>query len=143
MNPQLKAAFAQMFGIDDGTYIVTADAARGELRLGLTVTDAHINAASTLDEGVVATIADNHTSQLIAAHVAVVQPDQPLVSVSVSLSVHVAGRIQPGTDIAIILRAAAGEGQPGASATFCDASDPRTVYATASHTKQPTGMGKL
>ncbi|KAJ1854528.1 hypothetical protein GGH12_004290 [Coemansia sp. RSA 1822] len=99
----------------------------------------HITASGVLDEGLVATIADNHTTFLLMSHSLSVQPDQMPISVSICLTVHTMARIAPGTDIEIICCTPLAKSklkQPQAAAVFVDALDNRIVYAKATHSKQ-------
>ncbi|KAJ2801724.1 hypothetical protein H4R20_003562 [Coemansia guatemalensis] len=137
-----------MFGSDDGTAIIETDAECERIVLGLRVEAEHINAAGTLDEGLVATLADMHTTFLLMSHSLLHRPDHNPMSVSVCLSVHAVAPIQPGTEVHIVCTVAAntGSSRPQASVVFQSAHDPRVVFATATHSKQTKALdfgGKL
>ncbi|KAJ1721180.1 hypothetical protein LPJ53_004257, partial [Coemansia erecta] len=124
------------FGADDDISIDSSDMDTGTLTLHLTVRDHHLNSAGTLDEGMVATLADNYTTYLLIAHSLARDPAKMPISVSVSLCVQALAPVTPGTTIQIVCRAGNTALQkPHASAVFADLRDPDVVYATASHTK--------
>ncbi|KAJ1847541.1 hypothetical protein LPJ70_001481 [Coemansia sp. RSA 2708] len=128
-----------MYGTDVGVETIETDTNTGTMRLRLLVSADHISASGTLDEGLVATITDNHSTYLLIAHSLAHAPEQMPISVSVCLTVHVMARIVPGTTVEIVCSAPPLEAQmdqPQASAVFVDARDPRIVYARATHTKQ-------
>ncbi|KAJ2082537.1 hypothetical protein H4R24_001482 [Coemansia sp. RSA 988] len=128
----------KMYGSEDGTAVVESDAECERIVLGLRVESEHINAAGTLDEGLVATLADMHTTFLLMSHSLLHRPDHNPMSVSVCLSVHAMAPIEPGTEIHIVCTVAANAGSSGpqASVVFHSAHDPRIVFATATHSKQ-------
>ncbi|KAJ2803277.1 hypothetical protein H4S07_004495 [Coemansia furcata] len=125
----------ETFGADDDTIIREADAERGYLMLKLHVEEHHIGAGGTLDEGLVATLADNYTTFLLAAQSLALRPERMPISVSVCLSAQALAPILPGTPIDIVCRVTNADlDKPHATAVFQD-SLTRTVYAVASHTK--------
>ncbi|KAJ2887280.1 hypothetical protein H4R27_000078 [Coemansia aciculifera] len=125
----------ETFGADDGTTIHETDAERGYLLLKLRVEEYHIGTGGTLDEGVVATLADNHTTFLLVAHSLALHPELMPISVSVCLSAQALAPIRPGTLIDIVCRVTnAALDKPHATAVFQD-SHTHTVYAVASQTK--------
>ncbi|KAJ2384610.1 hypothetical protein GGI05_004950 [Coemansia sp. RSA 2603] len=124
------------FGADDDVSIHSSDMTTGTLTLHLTVCSHHLTAAGTLDEGMVATLADNYTTYLLIAHSLALDPAKMPISVSVSLTVQALAPVSPGTVLQIVCRAGNAELQkPFAEAVFADCSDPSVVYARASHTK--------
>ncbi|KAJ2746103.1 hypothetical protein GGI20_001655 [Coemansia sp. BCRC 34301] len=141
----------ETFGTDDGTVIHVTDVERGLLTLKLCVEEYHIGTGGTLDEGLVATLADNYTTYLLIAHSLALRPEHMPISVSVCLSAQALAPIRPGTLIDIVCRVTNAElDKPHATAVFQD-SQTRTVYAVASQTKHtkdvlgyhPSASGKL
>ncbi|KAJ2327861.1 hypothetical protein GGI00_004350 [Coemansia sp. RSA 2681] len=125
----------ETFGTDDGAVIHATDIERGLLTLKLCVEEQHIGAGGTLDEGLVATLADNYTTYLLIAHSLALRPEHMPISVSVCLSAQALAPIRAGTLIDIVCRVTNAElDKPHATAVFQD-SQTRTVYAVASHTK--------
>ncbi|KAJ2030999.1 hypothetical protein GGH91_005221 [Coemansia sp. RSA 2671] len=123
------------FGTDDDTVIHETDLERGFMVLKLRVEEHHIGTGGTLDEGLVAAIADNYTTYLLIAHSLVLHPELMPISVSVCLSAQALAPICPGTPIDIVCRVTNADlDKPHATAVFQD-SLKRTVYAVASHTK--------
>ncbi|KAJ1778721.1 hypothetical protein LPJ54_001482 [Coemansia sp. RSA 1824] len=129
----------EMYGSSVGAHVVNTDIENGTMRLKMRVEAEHITTSGVLDEGLVATIADNHTTFLLMSHSLSVQPDQMPISVSICLTVHTMARIAPGTDIEIVCStplATSKLKQPQAAAVFVDAHDNRIVYAKVTHSKQ-------
>ncbi|KAJ2610002.1 hypothetical protein H4S08_003816 [Coemansia sp. RSA 1365] len=128
----------KMYGSEDGTTVVETDAEYERIVLGLRVGAEHINAAGTLDEGLVATLADMHTTFLLMSHSLLHQPDHNPMSVTVCLSVHAVAPIVPGTEIHIVCKVAANvdSSGPQASVVFQSAHNPQIIFATATHSKQ-------
>ncbi|KAJ1997312.1 hypothetical protein GGI04_005454 [Coemansia thaxteri] len=125
-----------MFGDDNDAVVDLVDLEQGLMTLQLVVEDHHIGTAGTLDEGLVATLADNYTTYLMISHSLALHPDTMPISVSACLSAHAFAPITPGTAIAIVCKVAnPALPKPHASAVFHDAADSRIVYAVASHTK--------
>ncbi|KAJ2900704.1 hypothetical protein IWW38_000378 [Coemansia aciculifera] len=125
----------EMFGANDGTVIHAIDNERGVLTLRLLVEDHHIGTGGTLDEGLVATLADNYTTYVLVGHSLALRPEHMPISVSVCLSAQALAPIRPGTLIDIVCRVTNAElDKPHATAVFQD-SQTRTVYAVASQTK--------
>ncbi|KAJ2111883.1 hypothetical protein IW146_005035 [Coemansia sp. RSA 922] len=125
----------ETFGADDGTTIHDTDVERGYLLLKLLVEEHHIGTGGTLDEGLVATLADNHTTFLLVAHSLALHPEDMPISVSLCLSAQALAPICPGTLIDIVCRVTnAALDKPHATVVFQD-SHTRTVYAVASQTK--------
>ncbi|PIA17222.1 hypothetical protein COEREDRAFT_7582 [Coemansia reversa NRRL 1564] len=127
-----------MYGSEDGTVVIETDTEYERIVLGLRVEVEHINAAGTLDEGLVATLADMHTTFLLMSHSLLHRPDHNPMSVTVCLSVHAVAPIEPGTEIHIVCTVAAnsGSGGPQASVVFQSAHNSRIIFATATHSKQ-------
>ncbi|KAJ2631653.1 hypothetical protein H4R22_001828 [Coemansia sp. RSA 1290] len=128
-----------MYGTDVGVHVVDTDLNSGTMRLRMRATADHITSSGTLDEALVATVTDNHTTFLLISHSLMLDPDEMPISVSVCLSVHTMARIAPGTDVDIVCSVPLADkklNQPQASAIFVDARNPQIVYAKASHTKQ-------
>ncbi|KAJ1965469.1 hypothetical protein GGI12_000741 [Dipsacomyces acuminosporus] len=124
------------YGADDEAYVDTVDDNGHHIVLRMLVEGHHINGMGVLDEGLVATIADNHTSMLLATHSLTFHPERMPVSVSVCLSAHSCAPIKPNTEIEVVCSVAHDhEANPHSEAIFRDANDPSTVYATATHTK--------
>ncbi|KAI8320986.1 hypothetical protein GQ54DRAFT_312220 [Martensiomyces pterosporus] len=142
-----KPAEPAYYGADDDTYINEVDDAGNSITLRMTVAPHHINSMGTLDEGLVATIADNNTSVLLATHSIAFHPERIPVSVSVCLNVQAIAPIEPNTDIDIICSVTNPKlANPHATAVFCDAENPDIIYAIASHTKHTKDVfqtGKL
>ncbi|KAJ1814709.1 hypothetical protein LPJ56_004777 [Coemansia sp. RSA 2599] len=134
MDALLK--FKSGFGSDLDISMVSSDPAQGELALELVIQAHHLTDAGTLDEGLVATLADNYTTYVLIAHSLATAPEAMPISVSVCLSVQALAPVAPGTKVHLVCRAGNRElARPHASAEFVDAADRDVVYARASHTK--------
>ncbi|KAI7817891.1 hypothetical protein BX661DRAFT_218418 [Kickxella alabastrina] len=124
------------FGFDDGTSIHSMDLDQGILTLEMAITQEHINVAGTLDEGLVATLADNHTSYLLMSHSLIRNPGGMPISVSLSLNVQALAPIEPNTKVHVVCRVGnANLAKLHVTVMFVDAERPSVVYAWASHTK--------
>ncbi|KAJ2238000.1 Acyl-coenzyme A thioesterase 13 [Coemansia sp. RSA 485] len=124
------------YGSDTDLEIISSDPNHGTLTLKLIVDDHHLNESGTLDEGLVATLADNYTTYLLIAHSLATKPDTMPISVSVCLSVQALAPVSPGTIIHLVCRIGNDRlTKPHAFAVFVDAKNPNVVYARASHTK--------
>ncbi|ORX72611.1 hypothetical protein DL89DRAFT_264832 [Linderina pennispora] len=132
------------FGEDVGTEVDSVDLDAGILTLTFIATDDHITDAGTLDEGLVATIADNNTSTLLAV-VGTARGGSVATSVSVSLSVQACAAIAPNTPVEVICKVTNPQlSHPHALATFRSTTDPAVVYAVCGHTKFAKDvLGKL
>ncbi|KAJ1796459.1 hypothetical protein LPJ59_003739, partial [Coemansia sp. RSA 2399] len=117
--------------------LLSINAAAGTAVLRLHVDEQHITEGGVLDEGLVATVADNWTSYVLVAQMAAKQPALPPFSVSTSISVRTLQRIRPGASIDIeCCVPCATPLKPSVTAVFRDANTPDIVYAVAAHTKE-------
>ncbi|KAJ2746102.1 hypothetical protein GGI20_001654 [Coemansia sp. BCRC 34301] len=107
--------------------VVSADYARRQCVVELTVDVSEISDAGCLDEGLVGTVADYWTSALITAL------SQGRSALTTSLSVQALKPIAPGTKLQLTCTVSDAL-QPHAIATFA-ASENSAVYAVATHTK--------
>ncbi|KAI7830793.1 hypothetical protein BX661DRAFT_219482 [Kickxella alabastrina] len=129
------------FGFDDGTSIHSMDLDQGILTLEMAITQEHINVAGTLDEGLVATLADNHTSYLLMSHSLIRNPGGMPISVSLSLNVQALAPIEPNTKVHVVCRVGnANLAKLHVTVMFVDAERPSSVYAWASHTKHSNNI---
>ncbi|KAJ1673055.1 hypothetical protein EV182_005979, partial [Spiromyces aspiralis] len=126
------------YGSNEEYYIESIDATSRTLVFRTTATRGRIGLEGKLDEGWVATMADNMTSVLIAAFTGL------QVSVSSTLAVHALASVDAGTELRVVCRLENVDGpRSHATASFVDAKDPHRVYAVANHTKIAKGTTQL
>ncbi|KAJ2559557.1 hypothetical protein EV175_000280 [Coemansia sp. RSA 1933] len=135
----------RVFGGSEDVRLIRMDAAAGTAVLRLQVGEHHIAEGGVLDEGLVATVADNWTSYVLLAQAAAAatKPTLPPLaaspfSVSTSISVRTLQRTRPGTAIDIECSVPTPAPiKPFATAVFRDAHSLALVYSVAAHTKEP------
>ncbi|KAJ1666064.1 hypothetical protein IW140_003654 [Coemansia sp. RSA 1813] len=126
-----------VYGSSEDVKLINIDAAAGTAVLRLRVASHHVTEGRTLDEGLVATVADNWTSYVLVAQAAVARPTISPFSVSTSLSVRTLQRVSPGATIDIECSVpCANPIKPFVTAVFRDANFPDIVYSVATHTKE-------
>ncbi|KAJ1918815.1 PHO85 cyclin-5 [Mycoemilia scoparia] len=118
------------YGIDEKYEVRSVDPKHYSITFATEITPDQVGLYGTLDEGWVATMADNLTSVVIATYTGL----RP--SVSSTLSVHSLAKIQSNTPIEIHCYLQDPKApNPHATAVFRHQGDPKKVYATVKHTK--------
>lgn len=136
-----KAGFGEL----DEVTVDDLDLNKGSLTLQFIATKEHINGASTLDEGLVATLTDNYTTYLLMAYSMKQDPERVPLTVTVSLGVQGLAPIEPETLVQVVCQIGdnLSPAKPFASAVFRDARNPRLIYAHSTHTKHSKAVKNI